>query len=325
MQQGNCLPTKLLSRQVRTRSAAAAAMDLPALVEPAWLRDRLDSSDMRVLDCTWYLPGTDKNPYEEFLASRIPGSRYFDLDKISMPDTGLPHMLPSPAAFGAAADALDISNSSAVVVYDRSGCFSAPRVWWTFRAFGHDRVAVLNGGLPAWLAEGLPLDEAPADEAALAAPVQAARSPPANPCFRAHLQEDLVRGLEEMRKLAAAAANGGGGEQVVDARPAARFAGTAAEPRAGVRSGHIPGSRSVPASEVVEGGRLRPANELATIFKAAGVDPGRPAVCSCGSGVTAAILALALHQLSPGNQVAVYDGSWSEWGSLPDTPVDTAD
>ncbi|EIE18910.1 rhodanese domain-containing protein [Coccomyxa subellipsoidea C-169] len=277
-----------------------------SLVTPHWLKDRQGAEKGR-------------NPREEFKLDRIPGSRFFDVDKISDQNTDLPHMLPAEEAFAAAADALGIDRDTQVVIYDRSGIFSAPRVWWTFRAFGHDRVAVLDGGYPAWKAGGHPLDSDPVDDGAVDGAAQAAANPPASTKYPAKLQEGLVRSLQQVRSNIDSRE-----ETVIDARGAGRFAGKEAEPRAGVRSGHIPNSLNVPFTQVLEGGKFKDNGELAKVFASAGVNIKAPIVASCGTGVTASVLALALHQVSPASQVSVYDGSWTEWGGSEDTPLATS-
>lgn len=290
-----------------------------SLVTPSWLNDRLHSADLKILDGTWYLPNSGKgDPQEQFSQSRIPGSQFFDVDNIADKSVNLPHMLPSEQAFAAAADALGISNDTQVVVYDRSGLFSAARVWWTFKVFGHDSIAVLDGGLPAWLAAGYQTDESPVSEDQLEAAVKAARQPPAKLQYQAHLQREQVRDLQEVLRNVESQR-----EVVVDARGAGRFEATAPEPRPGMRGGHIPHSRNVPFDTLLTNGRLKSPDEIQGVFSTAGVDLQRPLVTSCGTGVTASVLALALHQLSPQPKVAVYDGSWSEWGSRQDTPIDT--
>lgn len=272
------------------------------LVTTAWLAGRLGAADVAVIDASWFLPPSDRNARQEFLHGHIPGAVFFDIEAISDQTTSLPHMLSAPEQFQSAVRALGVSQSSKVVVYDSQGLFSAPRAWWNFRVMGHRESYVLDGGLPKWLAEGRP--------------VEAGEPSPNKGDFIASLAPDLVRNLATMR-----AAIARGDEQIVDARSAARFDGSAPEPRPGLRSGHMPGARNLPWAEVVGGdGRLQPPDKLRQAFETAGVDLERPIVTSCGSGVSAAVLALALARIGR-DDVAIYDGSWAEWGSLADTPV----
>ena len=274
------------------------------LVTTDWLAKHLTDPDVRVVDGTWHMPQAKRDPRAEFEAVHIPGAVFFDIDAIADRTTTLPHMLPSPEAFGAAVGALGIGNGQRVVVYDVRGVVSAARVWWTFRAFGHDAVAVLDGGLRKWRAEGRP--------------VQRGSATPAHRAFAARLRPELVRDIEAMRaNLVSRAA------QVLDARSAGRFAGTEPEPRPGLRGGHIPGSLNLPYETLYRAdGTLKAPDELRSAITAAGVDVSRPVVTSCGSGVTASVLALALYLVGRPD-AAVYDGSWSEWGSRSDTPVET--
>ena len=275
---------------------------LPAVVTTEWLAARLGEPDLCVLDGTWHMPQLRRDARAEFVQAHIPGAVFFDIDRIADPTTALPHMLPTAEAFADAVGVLGVGTGDRVVVYDTRGVVSAARVWWTFRAFGHDRVGVLDGGLRAWKAEGRPLE---AGE----------RTPPRR-SFRAALRPELVRDLDAVRRNLATHA-----EQVVDARSRGRFEGTEPEPRPGLRGGHIPGSLRLPYESLYQlDGTLKPPDALRAAFAGAGVDLTRPITATCGSGVTASVLALALHLVGHG-RVAVYDGSWTEWGGRPDTPV----
>ena len=276
-----------------------------ALVSTRWLADHLDSPGLCVVDGSWHMPQLKRDARAEFEAGHIPGAVYFDIDRIADRANPLPHMLPDAATFAREVGALGIGNKSQVVAYDSVGVGSAARVWWMFRTFGHDNVSVLDGGLPKWLAEGRPVQIGPAT--------------PRASTYRARLDAALVRDLAQVR---GAVANGG--EQILDARARGRFAGTEPEPRAGLRGGHMPGALNQPYLELYEGEAktMRQAADLRALFKDAGLDLSRPVVTSCGSGVTACNLALALHLIGK-SDVAVYDGSWTEWGGRDDTPIET--
>lgn len=285
---------------------SAAPADRSAwFVSTDWLAARLDDPTVRIVDASWYLPTETRDPDAEYRAGHIPGAVRFNLDEVADRTVDLPHMLPSEADFAAAVGALGIGDGDTIVIYDGAGLFSAPRVWWTFKVFGAGTVRILDGGLPRWRAEGRPLDSGVAA--------------PAPRRFTARLDRDRVRALADVAAILSDTS-----ATVVDARPAARFRGEAPEPRPGVRGGHMPGARNVPTGPLVVDGRLAPAETLAAAFAAGGVRVGEDIVTSCGSGVTAAILWLALETLGqPVNKLALYDGSWTEWGGARDTPVVT--
>jgi thiosulfate/3-mercaptopyruvate sulfurtransferase len=287
----------------------SARIEAPAtLVSTDWLaaqlaRPQSGRSRVRALDGTWHMPQLERDPRREFEEAHIPGAAFFDVDAIADRTTPLPHMLPGAAQFGRQVGELGISNDDLVVVYDVRGVVSAARVWWTFRAMGHDRVAVLDGGLRKWKAEGRMVETGPAKVA------------PAR--FRAHLRRGIVRNLEQVRRNI-----GTRREQVLDARSRGRFGGTEPEPRAGLRGGHIPGSLNLPYDALYQpDGTLLSPDGLREAFTASGVDPERPVATTCGSGITASVLALGLHLIGH-RKVAVYDGSWTEWAGYPDTPVE---
>ena len=271
-------------------------------VNTAWLADHLGDPDLQVVDASWYLPTQGRDGRKEYEAGHVPGAVYFDLDAVSDHTNGLPHMLLDAEAFGREAGQLGLSSDTTLVVYDGMGLFSAPRVWWTLRLFGAREVLILEGGLPQWQAEGRPLETGPST----AAPAR----------FAARQAAGKVADLAAVRRVLA-----DGTAQVVDARPAARFKGEAPEPRPGLESGHMPGSLNVPFAEIVADGRLKGADALRHAFDQAGVDLARPVVTSCGSGVSAAILVLALESLGK-TDAALYDGSWTEYASRPDLPIE---
>jgi thiosulfate/3-mercaptopyruvate sulfurtransferase len=254
-----------------------------------------------IIDGSWHLPPTGRVGADEFRAAHIPGAVFFDIDAIADTSTGLPHMLPDPQKFADEMTALGLGDGMRFVVYDSPGLFAAARVWWTLRAFGAEDVSILDGGLPQWRLEGRP--------------IEAGEAHPRPRRFTPRLNHAFVASLDDVRRTLAA-----GSAQVVDARPADRFEGRAAEPRAGVRSGHIPGSLNLPFVEIVEHGRLKRGEALRQVFAARGVDLAKPIVATCGSGVTAAVLALGVEEAG-GEVAGLYDGSWSEWGARADCPV----
>jgi thiosulfate/3-mercaptopyruvate sulfurtransferase len=274
-----------------------------ALVSTEWLAAHLNAPHVAVLDASWFLPGQGDG-HAEYAKAHIPGAAFFDIDAIADPTTSLPHMLPDAASFARAVGALGIGNDSHVVIYDRALLSSAARVWWEFRAMGHAHVSVLDGGLRKWLAEGRKVEAAPV----------APRPKP----YTARPDAALVRSIAQMKSNLAAQR-----EQVLDARSPGRFKGAEAEPRPGLRGGHIPGSLNLPSTELVDAktATMIGADALAAKFQGAGVDIAQPIVTTCGSGVTASLLALGLYLI--GKDAAVYDGSWSEWGARADVPIET--
>jgi thiosulfate/3-mercaptopyruvate sulfurtransferase len=276
-----------------------------ALVSTEWLAAHLDDPHVRVVDASFKLPGITPTAREDYDRSHIPGAVFFDIDDIAEPGTSLPHMIPSPELFARKMEGLGIGDDDRVIVYDSAGLSSAGRAWWMLRLYGHHNVALLDGGLPKWKAEGRSLETAVPN--------------PPHRRFSARFDSALVRDKQALLDNLST-----GREQVVDARAAGRFAGIAEETRPGLRRGHIPGSRNLPFDRVTDPQtrRLRDAEELSSLFRDAGVALDCPIVTSCGSGVTACALAFALHLIGhPG--AAVYDGSWSEWGLPGDTPVET--
>ncbi len=277
-------------------------MTFASLVSADWLAGEIGAADLRVLDASFYLPAEQKDARGLFAAGHIQGARFFDIEEVADIETELPHMLPTAGRFARLVGAMGIGNATRVVVYDQKGIFSAPRAWWMFSYFGHRAVAVLDGGLPAWRAAGH------AVETGTPAAAEAVTYVP-------RLRAGRLRGLGDMLRNVET-----GAELVVDARPAGRFSGADPEPRAGLPSGHMPGAVSLPASTLlVEGRTMKSALALRGVFAAVGVNGSRPVVTSCGSGVTAAILTFGLH-LAGLPEGALYDGSWTEWASQPDTP-----
>ena len=277
-------------------------------VSCGWLAANLDGSGLVVLDGSWYLPGSGRDPAAEFVQERIPGARFLDIDRCSDPDAQLPHTVATPEHFRACAEEVGVSDASAVVVYDGSGVnLSAARVWWNFRYFGHDSVAVLDGGLRQWVAAGHPTESGP--------PFRTLEAPaPFTPVPNPH----LIRNLDDVLR-----AIGSDDTQIVDMRPPGRFAGTEPEPRAGLRGGHVPGSRNVPYLDLVDratGLAIDP-HAFRRLVEEAGVDPAKELVGTCGSGTSACAFAWLMAR-DGRSDVAIYDGSWSEWGGRPDLPVD---
>jgi thiosulfate/3-mercaptopyruvate sulfurtransferase len=276
--------------------------DPKTLVSTAWLASHLKDPDLRILDASWYLPDAGRDARAEYAAAHIPGARFFDIDDIADKRSGLPHMAPPPEMFISRMRAMGVGDGHQVVVYDGAGLFSAARVWWTFRLMGKTDVAVLDGGFPKWRAENRPVEDMP--------PIVRDRH------ITVQRQAQLVK---DVTQVAAAAKLGD--HAIIDARSPGRFLGEESEPRPGVRPGHIPGAVNVHFRTLLnEDGTMKAPDELRRVFGAAGVDLGKPVITSCGSGVTAAILNLALERIGKRDH-ALYDGSWSEWGMYRDLKV----
>lgn len=275
----------------------------PFVVDADWLAGQLGRPGLSIVDASWYLPAQKRDAKAEYDAAHIPGAKFFDHDLIVEPGSTLPHTLPRPSVFAQNAGSMGISSDDTIVVYDGPGFFSAPRAWWMFRVMGANEVFVLDGGFDAWKAQGRPVT---------------AEVTKVAPCvFHASFDETRVASLTEMRTIVEE-----GKVQIADARSAGRFAGTDPEPRPGVRSGHMPGAQSVPAASLSRDGRLLPVEELRALLSKSGLDLSKPVVTSCGSGITAAAIALALESVGHRDN-RLYDGSWTEWGGRSDTPVVT--
>lgn len=282
------------------------ADDPKTLVSTNWLAAHLKDPDLRLLDASWYLPEAGRNAKDEYNEAHIPGARFFDIDEISDQRSDLPHMAPPIEKFMSRMRAMGVGDGHQIVIYDGAGLLSAARVWWLFKLMGFETVAVLDGGLPKWKAEGHELEDMP--------PMVRDRH------MTVRFQNQLVRDVTQV-----SAASKLNDHVIVDARAASRFRGEAPEPREGLRAGHIPGSRSVPFTTLLNEDRtMKSPEECRAIFEAAGVDLSKPVITTCGSGVTAAILALALERLGH-RQWSLYDGSWAEWGMFPTVPVATGD
>ena len=282
------------------------ADDPKILVSTDWLAEHMKDPDLRILDASTYLPGIDRDGRTEYDAVHIPGARFFDIDDVSDGRSDLPHMVPPIEKFMSRVRAMGVGDGHQIVVYDGSGLFSAARVWWLFRLMGQDNIAVLDGGLPKWIAEGREVEDL--------APVIRDRH------MTVRFQNQMVRDVTQV-----SSASKLGTSQIVDARSAARFRGEAPEPREGLRSGHIPNSRNVPFTDLLNDDKtMKTPDQTRAIFVSAGVDLKKPIVTTCGSGVTAAVLGLALERMGH-DMWSLYDGSWTEWGMFPTVPVATGE
>ncbi|MEQ8825284.1 MAG: 3-mercaptopyruvate sulfurtransferase [Filomicrobium sp.] len=275
------------------------------IVETDWLADHLSAPDLVVLDASWYLPAANRNGHEEFLAEHIPGAQFFDIDELSDETSDLPHMLPSTVKFASRMKEMGIGDGVRVVIYDSAGIFSAARAWWTFRVMGHEDVKVLNGGLPKWKAEGRPVEDGPAKKRA-------------SVHFTPRVNSALVSDSDDISGYIK-----NGQAEIVDARPPARFTGEEPEPRPGLRLGHMPGAKNLPFGQLINSdGTLKSEEEIRAALADANVNTQASIATTCGSGVSAAIIALALASIGRPD-VSVYDGSWAEWGQDNGLPVET--
>ena len=280
------------------------ADDPKTLVSTDWLGDHLKNPDLRIFDASWHLPSAGRDGRAEYEESHIPGARFFDIDDISDHRSEMPHMAPPPEKFISRMRAMGVGDGHQVVVYDSNGIYSAARVWWLFRLMGKTDIAVLDGGFPKWVAEGRPVEDMP--------PIMRDRH------ITVSRQNQLVKDVTQV-----AAASKLGDYEIIDARAPGRFRGEEPEPRAGLRSGHIPGSKNVFIKTLLnDDGTMKPVAELRAVFEAAGVNLDKPAITSCGSGITAAVLSLALERIGHRNH-SLYDGSWAEWGMYNDLKVET--
>ena len=278
--------------------------DPKTLVSTQWLAAHLKDPDLRVLDASWYLPGSERDPFAEYQRAHIPGARFFDLDDVSDHRSDLPHMVPPAEKFMSRMRAIGVGDGHQIVVYDGSGLFSAPRVWWLFKLMGQMDIAVLDGGFPKWQAEGHPVEDLP--------PILRDRH------MMVRRQNHMVKDVTQV-----SAASKLGESEIVDARSPGRFYGTDPEPRPGLRAGHIPGSKNVFYKDLLKADdTMKSPDEMRQVFVEAGVDLGKPVITSCGSGVTAAILSLGLTRMGKTDH-SLYDGSWTEWGMFPTLPIAT--
>lgn len=278
----------------------------PFVVSFEWLAQSLGQPGLKIVDASWYLPAQNRDGAAEYAASRIPGAVFFNQDEVVDPASDLPHTIAGEADFARSAGALGLAETDTIVVYDGPGMFTAPRVWWLLRLFGAANTYVLEGGFDAWKAQGLPLET----------------GTPATPSptrFNAAVNSGAITSFEQMRSIVESRAS-----QIADARGLGRFTGVEPEPRPGMRSGHMPGARNVPFASLSEGGKLKPLEELRSVLENAGLDLEKPVVTTCGSGVTAAVISLALQSIGHRDNT-LYDGSWSEWGGRDDTPIDTGE